>query len=105
MKTTAANKTLATKIRGAAEATERSEGEGRSGGYSCCRVYFVAGAKASDEYALTFGFDEATPRDASGRASQNSHELWNLPTVAEVAHMRVLLLGFAAAMAETGDLL
>jgi hypothetical protein len=65
--------------------------------FTCNAVLNLCGRETSDAYADIFGFLPET----EFKSSANSRDLWHS---ANRGSLRVMLLCFAAAMAETGDL-
>jgi len=64
--------------------------------FTCWEVRRAAGVRAKHAYEQAFGFDNYRP-------GNNSAKLWNMPDRKRNS-MRILMLGFAAAMIQTGDL-
>lgn len=111
-------KAIAARLRGYARDLERSKGGKHSydgegfavvpaafdpqytyeEAFTCNLVQIAAGSKVKDVYARRFGFSDG---------SNNEHELWHIEEYDRELNktdLRILMLGFAAAMVETGDL-
>jgi hypothetical protein len=67
--------------------------------FTCNKVTHDIGCGAGYVYARLFGFHS----DHTGNDTPNAQELWDSPARVR-QDLRVLMLCFAAAMAETGDL-
>jgi hypothetical protein len=67
--------------------------------YSCNSIYFALGEEKANAYGDAFEFGLLPWAEVPA----NSSELWTM-SEEELNNMRVLLLCFAAALAETGDL-